>query len=276
MNTIFSRILGIFIIAAAIFGLILSALGIGLIWRQKAALTERLGEDISLLQDNLEATREGLEIIEDVLDTTVDTLDTLEDALDALSKSVTEMSPLITSIETLSGEDLPNTIATTRSSLEVAGTSAEIIDNALTLITSIPLIPVEPYAPAVPLNVALQEVSDSLITLPESLVAMESNLQDSRQNLILINAQIQDLIVNVDQIQGTIETAGPVVATYEDAVDRLLERTVQIEGNLPGWLNRIAWALTAFLVWLGFTQIGLFIQGVEMLRPAPQSTTPDE
>jgi methyl-accepting chemotaxis protein len=266
LTSTLSRIFGALIIGAALFGLVLSAFGIQQVWRQKSSLGTSLVGDVGLFQENLEATSDGLVIVQDALDTTVDTLDTLQDALEALSKSVTETAPLLASLEALTGEDLPNTIAATQASLEVAQSSAAIIDNVLTLITSIPFFPGEPYAPAVPLSDALNEVSRSLDTLPESLFLMEEGLQDSRRNLIFINAQIQDLITTVDQIQETVESAAPVLETYQVTVQRLSDRTGQIETNLPGWLNSIAWAATAFLVWLGFTQIGLLVQGFEMFR----------
>jgi hypothetical protein len=34
----------------------------------------------------------------------------------------------------------------------------------------------------------------------------------------------------------------------------------------PGWITGIAWTLTILLVWLLISQLGLYMQGLELLR----------
>jgi hypothetical protein len=49
-----------------------------------------------------------------------------------------------------------------------------------------------------------------------------------------------------------------VISQLEQAVSNGLS-------NLPQTVNTIAWALTIVLVWLAITQLGLLMQGLEMV-----------
>jgi hypothetical protein len=46
---------------------------------------------------------------------------------------------------------------------------------------------------------------------------------------------------------------------YEDKIESAQEQLQYLESNLPTWIDLASIALTVILVWLGISQVGLFI-----------------
>jgi hypothetical protein len=63
-----------------------------------------------------------------------------------------------------------------------------------------------------------------------------------------------------------------VIAQYQETVDSIQEHLARLEGDIPAWFNGIVWGATVFLVWMALTQIGLFTQGLDLLRITPVQT----
>ena len=59
--------------------------------------------------------------------------------------------------------------------------------------------------------------------------------------------------------------AKTVTNQYLDQVAVLREQLDQARTRLPDSLNGIAWFITAALIWLILAQIGLLMQGLEMM-----------
>ena len=46
---------------------------------------------------------------------------------------------------------------------------------------------------------------------------------------------------------------------YEEKIESTQEQLQYLESNLPTWIDLASFALTVILVWLGISQVGLFI-----------------
>lgn len=270
MNSIFSRILGFALTVAAIAGLIFSGWGLVRVRTIKNTFTDDVLDTIALTKSTLEATSSGLIVAQVSIDQASLDVISIKNTLEATNRALKATNPVVVSLSELLENDLPNAIDATITSLNSAQSSAQVIDNFLRTISSIPFLPVEPYNPSVPLNESLASVSDSLESIPGTLKDMEEGLNRSQGNLIVIQAEFSIMARNVEQLNTSLSDAKVVVIEYQDVVSEIQTRVDRLETSIPRRINTLAWFLTFFLIWLAITQFGLLTQGIRLLT-TPQS-----
>lgn len=257
--------LGILLIAASLAGLVISAAGIAGVWRFEKDLQTGLERTLNLLDTNLQTTADGLHVADNSLDKATGSLDTLEEAIQATKKSVHDSVPLIDTVTQLTTLDLPNTISSTQQALGSAQSSARIVDSTLTMLTAIPLLRVSPYQTQGSLGDALGDVSASLDQIPQSLSSMDESLSNARANLSTTEEQLSAIALDVSDISTSISDAKGVTKQYLQIVSGLQQQLAIARNNWPGYMDAVAWFVTVALVWLGLTQVGLLVQGLEMM-----------
>jgi methyl-accepting chemotaxis protein len=270
MNSFFSRIVGVLMVIAAIFGLIFSGWGFVRIWTIKNQVVADILSTIELTHTTLEATSDGLFLAEQSLTQAKVDVISLKNTLEATGRAIRATNPIISSLSNLMANDLPDAIEATQMSLETAQSSARLIESFLRTLSSIPFLPIEPYDPQVPLQESLGEVSASLEGIPESLLEMDENLGQSQGNLILIQAEFNIMARHVEQINESLTNAETIVMEYQEVISELQERTSNLEDDIPQRINNLVWWLTFILIWLAITQIGLLLQGISLLAGGRQ------
>jgi len=264
-SSLILRIFGFFFVVAAVFGLILSIFAISKVWQYKELIYQNLSSSIELAEDTLDATANALTVIDEGLATMSTNITILENTIKATSRAFGDTTPIADSLIPLVDEDLPKTILSAQTSLNSAQTSAELIENALTTITSIPFVPGDPYDPPVPLHEALGLVSESLEPIDDSMTEIKDSLNTTRGNIILIQAELNIMARHINELNKSLYSAQSVVAQYQKIVSNLHERLGILETKLPNWLYSSALVMTIFLIWLGILQLGLFIQGIDLI-----------
>jgi hypothetical protein len=166
--------IGILLVIAALAGLVICVGGIYGVWQVRAVMVANLENTLGLLEDTIKATGNALNVAEDSLGAATSSVDALATTIRTTGKSVKDTLPMIESLTKLTSEDLPATIETTQKALTSAQSSARVIDSTLGLLTTIPLLPLEPYDPQVPLGDSLGSVAKSLEPLPKSLISMSA------------------------------------------------------------------------------------------------------
>jgi hypothetical protein len=182
-----------------------------------------------------------------------------------MGNAVEDTTPLMDSISKLMGTGLPDAILATQSALTSAQSSARSVESTLALITSFPLLPIEPYQPEVPLTDALGNVSASLDPIPQSFTSIEDSMKTSKGNITMLAAQINIIANNVSELRTNLNDAQQVLSQYQMVLGTLQKQVDATLVNLPQLLNGMAWGVTIILVWLGLTQVGLLYQGFEMV-----------
>ena len=279
-NPATSRLLGVCLIVAAIFGFLLSIGGVILLWTAKGSVTARIESNLNVTLSILQTTEDGLAVIGDSLATLEQIVDTLESTLSTFGRSVEDAGPLVSDIRSIVGVQLPTTLEATRTSVESAQASAAIVDNILTTITSIPFFPGEPYAPEVPLNVSLGNVATTLSEIPDTLAETDSSLGDLEQNLTSTQTSLENLSGDIGEVRAQLGEAELVIISYQGILRDLSTRVEGLIESVPGWINTAALVLTLIFIWILATQVGLLLQGLGMLgsgnSEVQEARPPDE
>lgn len=271
MKIIIYRILGIALIIATAIGIVVCLFGLIQTWRVKPAVEESLNQNLELINGTISTTLTGLATVDEILSTASQSLGSFQSSTDILAQSLEDTEPLFDSLTQLTGEDLPEVISATQTSLISAQTSALLIDNVLTTLTSIPLLSLRKYQPEVPLNVSLGNIAKNIEQIYPSLSTINTSLITARENLNEMAAQIENLGSEIEEISSNLENTQQVISEYQQAFTRLQNRVELFQKKAPAWITTLAWGISLVIVWLVIIQLGLFVQGLEMLRyPAKQ------
>ena len=275
MNLFLNRAVGYLLVIAAIIGLVFSLLGIAAVWRVKQPLTDDAMSMIELADRTLKATSDGLLLTKESLTEAMVSVISLKNTLEATSRAINATNPMLDSLSDLLTSSIPDSIYAIQNSLATAQSSARVIENFLKTVSSLPLLPIQPYNPPVPLHESLSDVSQSLDALPQSLMEMDKSLDSSRGNLILIEAEFRIMSRNVEQMNASLLDAQGVVDSYQNVVSDLQQRTANLSTNIPRWINNLAWFTTFLLILIAIAQLGLLVQGL-MLIKYPRITPVEE
>lgn len=235
------------------------------VWRIKTPATQSITSALELVNDTLETTYQGLEIAQSSLNSATTSAAGLASTLEGLSKTINDTAPMIVSIEDLFREELPSTIRSTQDSLATAQASAKIIDNVLKVVSAIPFVTLQ-YNPEVPLHDALGEISDNIDDLPNKFSDLEDGLKKTRQNLIATRADLNQIAGDATDISEDLRAAEDVVRDYRSTINEVQNGLRTISSKIPTWMNYVAWLITFTMIWLIITQLGMFIQGWELLH----------
>jgi hypothetical protein len=271
----FRRITGYALILASIAGLLFSLAGIIGIWGVQRDVKESLTETIDLLDLTLVTTTQGLIVVDESLTKASTDVRALSDTLRTTGRAIRDTNPMVVEVSELVADELPDAILKTQTALTSAQASARLIERTLTVISNLPLLPIESYNPPVPLDTALGDVVTSLEPIPESLTSMEATLNTSRGNLIMIEAEFNIMARHINDINTSLSDARTVIGQYQEVVSSLQEGIGNLKANLPVWLNMATWFITFGLIWLGLTQLGLLAQGFEMISHREDTVVSD-
>ncbi len=265
MRRVTFSVLGILLIIAAIAGILISIVGIIGLWRIERSAKASLVNTLDLLGTTVQATHDGLSIASRSLDQADDSLTAVTDMLEATGRSVEDMMPFMDSLKKMTVVDLPGALSSTKTAFRSAQASAGVIDNTLSLLTAIPFLSTPTYNNQPPLSTAFGGVSDSLDPISESLTSMEGSLSSTKDNLGEIEGSITSISDSLSGIQTSLSDAKGVTDQYLTVLEDLGEQVDNSKKKLPAALQSISWFITIALVWLALTQLGLLMQGAEML-----------
>jgi methyl-accepting chemotaxis protein len=259
------KIIGYTFIVAAILGLIFSLAGIVLVWAVKTPLTTNLATSLELIDTTLEATSSGLTVAEDTITGAVTDLGSIENTVQTAGKGIDDSVPLVESLSTLLSENLPQAINATIVGLDTMQEAAGTLESSLQLITSIPFLPIEPYDPEVSLTDSLADVSQTLEAIPESFSEMETTLNTTRGNLVMLTAQVNIIARNISELKNSLYEIQFVFDQYQEVISKLQEKLDSFQDNLQLGITITAWIFTIIFIWLGIAQVGLLTQGLERI-----------
>ena len=263
---ILKRFIGMLLVIAAVAGIIFSLIGLFALWRYRPVVTKTVIDNLALSDQALGTTQDVLTIVGQVVQTTTTDVASLQAITKALALAIHGTSPMVDSLISLTSNGLPASVSATQASLASAQSSAILIDNVLAALTSIPFSPVAAYQPAVPLHTALAQVSTSLNTLVPSLATINTSLVDGKTNLGVVEAELTKISDTTQGINSTLDSAQTVINQYKAVTTQLKASVEAAQRGAQTWMMAITWVLSFILGWFIIIQLGLGIQGFDLVR----------
>lgn len=255
------RLLGMTLIATAVLGLVISLAGLVVVGYAGARAQEALQRQVTVVDNALAATSDGLAVAETSLEAARRTVSNLSSVVGNVSQAVSDTEPGLVALQDLLGEQLPETIVSTQVALDGAAETATIVDGVLSALS---LFGVR-YDPDVPLNVAIDRVSQSLAAVPPSLDTVAVGLGTTMTQLGTIASDLTEVETGLQAIAADLSDAARVIDQYQVVVSDLQAELVMLRTTAPGWIRVARWGGTVLLVWLGLAQLGLLTQSWQLL-----------
>jgi len=270
MASRFMQVSGILLMVVSILGFLFSISGIGaVLWYrgnvidQGEHVLDGMISDLEVAEDSLISTRYVIEQAQRMLDSTRNTVK-------ELSGTLQDLNPMFESMADVIGNDLPDVLGATQSTLDITQESARTVDNLLFALDSISFLSGVSYDPEVTLAESIDHVGESLEDLPGSFSTLEEGILVTGENIDEIGIEINQLEVSMANMDQDFENARQSIQRYELKVEELAGDVEQIREALPRWVNILSACLSFFLFWFGVVQLGLFFQGREMAHAAQE------
>jgi chromosome segregation ATPase len=225
-----------------------------------------INDNLKLVDQTLTSSEDILSTVSQVVDSTATNMASLQETTGTISSAIHNSDPMLDTIINMTGNDIPTAINTTQSSLASAQTSALIIDNVLSALTSVPFSSISPYKPAVPLHTALMNVSDSLNELKPSLITITQNLVSGKANLQEVDSELQKITETSQGINTSLGTAQTDVMSYKSAITQLKKNVEAAQEKVVIWMKTLTWIITALLVWTLLLLAGVGFLGLSMIQ----------
>jgi hypothetical protein len=263
---ILRRIIGILLVLAAVAGIIFSLIGLIEIWRYRPVVTKTVIDNLALGDQALSTTQDVLTLVGQVVQTTSSDVASLQATTQALAQAIHDTNPMLDSLVSLTNKDFPAAVSATQTSLASAQSSALLIDNVLAALTIVPFSPVAAYKPDVPLHTALAQVSTSLDPLISSLATINTSLTDGKTNLGVMEGELTKISETTQEISDTLDSAQTVIDQYKAVTAQVKASVETAQRGANTWMMAITWILSFVLGWLLIAQLGLGMQGLDILR----------
>jgi len=263
MRRLVSRLAGALLIVAGIIGLGLSLAGLIVGLPALGAAEQTLDRRLTDLDQALIAAADGLRIADDSLSGAAGTITAIETTVRSSGQAISDTLPTVDRIGILIGEDIPRTIRSTQQTLESARETARVADAVLGAISRTGLLG-NVYNPEVPLNQAIQQVSDSLSLLPASLSSVRDSLTVTGANLRRIGANTEEVAEQIALINASFRDARRVIDQYQTLVTDLRTDLTALRAALPVWFGIARIMLAILALWFALAQIALFAQGLTL------------
>jgi methyl-accepting chemotaxis protein len=266
MKRFLQQTIGVVLIGAGIVGLVISLAGLFIGLPALSAAEETVNGRIADLDQALIAAADGLTVADTSLTSASETILAIETTVRSSGQVISDTLPTIDRIGTLVGVEIPRAIRSTQQTLESARETARVADAVLGAISRIGLLGANTYNPDVPLNQAIQQVSDSLDPLPASLNTMRDRLTVTSANLRRLGTNTDAVAENIAAINDSFRDARQVITRYQTLVADLHADLTALRAALPVWFGAARALLALLSVWFALAQIALFMQGLALLR----------
>ena len=246
-------IIGLSLLILSVIFFLVSLGGLIGIWVYNQPLTERALTLIESTSQDLEGAAAAIELSKVELISAEAQLDLLQAILETLGINAEEdlnrLADIVNRVEdTLSPvlDSVAGGIGTLRESLLT-------IKETLERINELPLVNIE--VPGI----------DSIEQGAEQLGNLQSQIEEGAGKIEQLSQTTQDTVDSLTtgfaKLETSITSLLETLDEYEEKIEATQEQLTYLEDNLPRWIDYSAAVLIVILVWLGISQVGLFILG---------------
>ncbi len=270
------RFFGILILLTGIFGLVLGVIGL----RAANNLIDQLGV---ALDNTLKATATNLDNVHETLVVTKSSLREATVAIETvqitaldLSTTITQTRPFLSSVNEVATVNVPESLDAFQVAIPNIAEVAGGIDDAMVALSNFTfatqLLGVDlgfdlgiSYAPAVPFDETITELGASLEGLPDSLRQLDTQIQVTSDNLVVISRDVERLSADIGNINTQLKRFDPVVDGYIKTVSDLRFSANQARQDIDQQMGMLKTGVNFIFLWLALMQITPLYLGAKLV-----------
>lgn len=220
---------GVAVLTAAV-GLFGAVLGGRLVTSMGTSLTEGL----ALTSQALVAADSTIVVAADALDEVAGSMDGLATTSLIVGGTLESSHELLAEVAEITGEDIPVSLDSFRSSIPGLVRAASAIDRTLRALN---LFTTDDYDPEVPLDEAISQLDEDLADLPDRLRRQAVLLERANDGMVGVSQRMYETAGDVVDLRMTLTRAADVLAEYEtttaEARELIAEVTARVEAEVP-------------------------------------------
>jgi hypothetical protein len=242
------------LIVISLILLVLNIAGITALWIYKEPLTDRVLTQLKEIDSELAQAQTALQNAKVELERTLRIVESAEQTLTVLKDELAQAKLLFGEVNgTLDGQLVP-ALKASRTKIDQVKSALVDLRASLEQINSIPFIQ---------LNLPGDEMLANLIGVANSTDAEIARVEDLVQKASTFVEDASYLMGgDFTETKQNLQNFLTVVNEYDQKITGWRTQLAFLIMSLPGWVNSASVILTVFLLWLGFSQAGLFLHGL--------------
>lgn len=252
------KILSVVWIGVCAILLVLSLVGIGLLWGYRVPLTERSLAQLEQVDQELSQAQIALSNAQTEIERTLRIVNSAEQTLMNLSDELTQAKNLFDEFDKTLGEKLIPGLESSSERLSNLRGTLEDLRAKLDEINSLPFVE---------LNLPGDEMLGNLIDTVNSIDSQVASLRSLAERASTFAEDVSYLMGgDLSETRQNLQDFLAVVKEYNGKVTNWRAQVAMLIESLPGWINTAAIALTVFLVWFALSQFGLILHGLALWK----------
>jgi hypothetical protein len=246
------------LIALSSILLVLSLAGIAALWIYKGPLTEQATTRLKEIDSELTQAQTALQSAQVELERTLRIVESAEKTLAELKDELAQAKSLFGEVNGTLDEQLIPALKASRVKVEQVKSALMDLRASLEKINSIPFIEFNLPGDEMLANlIGIANSTDAEIARVEDLVQKASTFVDDASYL---------MGGDFTETKQSLQNFLIVVKEYDQKITGWRAQVAALLGSLPGWIDSASVILTVFLLWFGFSQVGLFLHGLTAWR----------
>jgi chromosome segregation ATPase len=247
------RIAGLILVILSCIFFALSLVSLIGIWVYNGPLTERALNTIETTSTDLAGAAEAIESSKAELISAEAQLELLQAILETLGVNAAEDLNRLADIVSRVEDTLSPVLNSLSSGIKTLRESLLTIRDTLERLNELPLVNIQ-----IPGIEAIEEGADQLGSLQTQIEEGGGKIEQLSQTT---QDTVDSLSTGFAELETSINTLLGTLNEYEQKIEAAQEQLFYLETNLPTWIDTASIILTIFLVWLGISQVGVFILG---------------
>ena len=245
------RIVSAALIVLSVLFFVASLAGLIAVWVYNQPLTDDLLRRIQAVDSDLQQAETALQATRLELESTQEQIDLIQSVIAAVGIDSQENVRILTDIAKSFDQTLSPLIDTVASGVGKVSDAFLALKGVVEKLNALPLVSIE-----IPGAEKLQELANSIAEQQAQVIQLREKVQHMSQ---LTQDTLNTLTTGYSEFETTIQNLLGVVTEYETKVVDYRAELAYLKINLPTWIDQASVILTILLIWLAFSQLGLFI-----------------
>src|SRR6266545_1354414 len=237
--------------------LILSVLGIGLVWVYNEPLTQASTARLKEIDTELMQVQTSLQSAKMEVERALRIIESIEKSMSSLSNKTTDIQSFLEEINSTLDDKLIPGLKTTREKIVQVRGTVESIRSALENINALPF----------GLNLPGDQMLSDILGEVDSMDKQVADVQDLAQRAsTFMNDTSFAVGGDFNETKQHLQDLLQVLNDYEQKVTSWRSQVQMLLVSVPRWIDNASIILTIFLLWFGFSQFGLMLHGLSIQR----------
>jgi hypothetical protein len=281
------RIIGFVMLVVALIGILISIAGTYIGFQFVDSIGAALDQTLTIASDALGTTSETLSLTKRTVEQAEEGLGTVVTTAENLATTIDETRPLLDQVTTVATGSVPDSLAAVEDTIPNLVEVAGAIDNTLQALEAFQFsrsvlgvdfafdLGIE-YQPEQRFDESVALIGVGLEGVPDSLRALESDLNVANDNLATISEDILTISGDLATINESVGQLPALIDDYVTLVEDINDLILRAQANVNEQLQNVKIGIIVLFAWFGLNQIVPLFLGLDLLADGTLGSRKEE